>query len=104
MEEKELTSIDKIFDEDNNENVVLYNKNNEPVEFEQIFIMPLDGADYCILKPVEPLEGMSEDEGIVFTLQEVDGEEQLTVVQDQEIIDKVFDEYTRLLNEAKITE
>lgn len=100
MEEKELTPIDKIFDEDNTENIVLYNKNNEPVEFEQIFIMPLDGADYCILKPIVPLEGMGEDEGIVFTLQEVDDEEQLVVVQDQEIVDKVFDEYTRLLKES----
>ena len=92
MEERELTSIEKIFDEDNTENIVLYNNNNEAVEFEQIFITPLDDKDYCILKPVVPLEGMGEDEGIVFTLEEVDGEEQLTVVRDEDIINKVFDE------------
>ena len=48
--EKEVDAFSAILDEDNNDNVVLYNANNEPVEFEQVAIVPLNGKDYVILK------------------------------------------------------
>ena len=101
MENKEkIDAIDAIFDENNTDNVVLYNADDEAVEFEQIAIIPLDDKDYAILKPVVPLEGMKEDEGLVFVLDEdEDGEEQLVIVQEEDIINKVFDIYEKLFEE-----
>ena len=100
MEENKMDAIDAIFDENNTDNVVLYNADDEAVEFEQIAIIPIDDNDYAILKPVVPLEGMKEDEALVFVLEEdEEGEQQLTIVQDEKIIDKVFDVYDKLYEE-----
>ncbi len=98
---KELTPIEKIFSDDNNENVVLYNGNDEPVEFEQIAIVPMDDKDYCILKPVKPLEGMAEDEALVFFLKEDEDDDSMSLELEpnEEIVDKVFDVYYELLAE-----
>ena len=102
MSEKEkINAIDAIFDENNTENIVLYNADDEAVEFEQIAIVPIEENDYAILKPVVPLEGMSDDEAMVFELQENDeGERQLVMVQEEDVIDKVFDIYEKLFEEA----
>lgn len=101
MSEKEkVNAIDAIFDENNTENVVLYNADDEAVEFEQIAIIPLGDSDYAILKPVVPLDGMTDDEAIVFELSETEDEErQLIMTQDADVIDKVFDIYEKLFEE-----
>ena len=69
-EEKELNPIEQILDENNVDNIVLYNEKDEPFEFEQIAIIPLENGDkqdlYSILLPVTPLAGISEDEAVVF--------------------------------------
>jgi len=98
---KELTPIEKIFSEDNNENVVLYNGNDEPVEFEQVAIVPLDDKDYCILKPVKPLEGMADNEALVFFLNEDEDDDTMSLELEpsEEVVDKVFDVYYELLDE-----
>ena len=101
IEKEKVNAIDAIFDENNTENVVLYNADNEAVEFEQIAIVPIEEKDYAILKPVVPLEGMKDDEAMVFELQEnEDGERQLVMALEEEVIDKVFDIYEKLFEEA----
>ena len=46
------------------------------------------------------MKGMGEDEALVFLLEETDeGEELLTVVEDDDIIDVVFAEYDKLFEE-----
>ena len=92
--------FDKIYDENNSENVVLYNEHGEPVEFEQVAVIPYEDVVYVILHPVTKLEGLGEDEGLVFTIveDEVEGEIMKLVV-DEDIIDAVFDIYDRLIEE-----
>ena len=101
----ELSAIDKIFDENNNDNVILYNSKDEPVEFEQICIVPRKQRFYCILKPVVKMEGVGEDEGLVFVVNTNEqGEEILNIVTDEKIIDEVFDVYFKLLEDANAEE
>ena len=95
-----MGAIDQIFDENNTDPVVFYNENGEAVSFEQIALVPLDGRIYVILKPVQPMKGVGEDEGFVFEITEIDGEELIVIVEDFAIIDKVFDEYEAMLEEA----
>ena len=72
----------------------------EEVEFEQIAIIPVKEEVYAILKPVKKIEGLEEDQALVFVLEETEeGEELLNVVEDDEIIDIVFDEYDKLFDE-----
>ena len=49
MEEKTVNAIDALFDENNTDNIVLYNEKEEPVEFEQIAIIPIEENVYAIL-------------------------------------------------------
>lgn len=99
----DLNPIDMILDENNTDPIVLYNENDDPVQFEQIALIPLEDDTYVILKPVEAIEGIADDEAIVFQITELDGEDVLVVVEDDAIIDIVFDEYYALLKENGIS-
>lgn len=102
-EEKELNPIEQILDENNIENIVLYNEKDEPFEFEQIAVIPLNDGDkqdlYAILLPVTPLAGISEDEAVVFEINEK--ENTIRVCESDEIIDQVLTEYEKLLDEGE---
>ncbi|MBR2344081.1 MAG: DUF1292 domain-containing protein [Clostridia bacterium] len=98
MENKELTAIDKILAEDNEDNIILYDENDNPTEFEQVAVIPLEDNVYVILVPVTPIEGVGEDEGIVFVIEETEDGELLTVVEDDEIADEVFEIYNGLVD------
>ena len=94
--------IDALFDEDNNDVIILFNERGEEIPFEQVAIIPL-GKTYAILKPVQPMDGLGEDEGLVFAV-EVNAEtneEYLALVTDMDIIDKVFDVYDALVEECQ---
>ena len=104
MENKNIEEI--IFDEENNENIVMIGDDGKEYEFEQVATISLedDGAVYCLLHPVIPMEGMDPDAAIVMTLTEDldSGEDMLVMVEDEEILDKVWDEYYKLCRENGI--
>ena len=96
----EESIYDMLLDEENCGNITLYNENNEAVEFIQIAVVPIDDDLYAILKPATEIEGVAEDEAIVFAFEEHEGEESMSIVTDDEVIDLVFEEYYRLLRES----
>ena len=96
-ENNERNPIDIILDENNNENVKLYDEKNNCVEFEQIAVIPIDEKIYVIMRPISGIEGIAEDEALVFGIEEVDNEECLIVVDDDGVIDQVFANYYELL-------
>ena len=49
MNKNRVNPIDAIYDENNEENIVLYNENDEPVEFEQIAVIPIEDNVYVIV-------------------------------------------------------
>ena len=100
--QENVSPVEALLDPDNDDNIILYNENNEAVEFIQIAIICLDNVLYPILKPAQPMEGLSEDEALVFVISEVDGEEALLLENDDAVIDAVFEDYYRLLREAGI--
>ena len=82
--------------------VTLTSADGEEVDFVEIAGIALRGNFYVILQPVELLEGMGEDEALVFKVsQDRDGEEHFNIELDEEIIGQVFDEYYRLLDEQE---
>ena len=95
------TEIDKIYDEDNSENIFLYGEDGEKHEFEQIAVLPMKEKVYVILKPVG-MDILADDEALVFYIDDFDGEESLVLVDDDEVIDSVFDGYYDLLREEGI--
>ena len=99
-----LSPIDMLLDEDNTDNIVLYNESNQPVEFEQIALVPIDDKVYVILKPVNGITELAEDEALVFAIDEVEDQDCLMLVDQEEVIDRVFAIYYEMLEEAGITE
>lgn len=102
MAEEFLSPIDMLLDENNTDNIKLFNEENEEVEFEQIALVPIEDNTYAILKPVVTMEGMSDDEALVFVIEEIDDEDCLVIVEDDAIIDKVFEEYYKMLKEEGV--
>ena len=104
MEEKELSPIDKLFDDNNTDPIVLYNEKGEEVSFEQIALIPLEERIFAILKPIEKTEGVGEDEALVFEILEgetEEDEEYLSLVSDMEVVDNVFKVYDQLIDEEE---
>lgn len=99
MSNKNVSPIDMLFDENNTDNIVLYDEQNNEVEFEQIAIIPLEDRVYAILRPLDEKNPLPEDEAVVFAIEEVDDEDVLVPEEDSDIVDKVFDKYYELLKE-----
>ena len=95
MNKNKVNPIDALYDENNEDNIFLYNENDEPIEFAQIAVIPIEENVYVILKPIEPVEGIADDEALVF---EIIDDEEIHIVKDEKIATKVFDIYYEMLN------
>ena len=96
--------MDEMLDEEfaDEDIVTLMTESGEEVDFVEIAGINHKGKFYAILQPVELLEGMEDDEALVFeVVRNADGSDGFNVVLDDEIIDAVFEEYNRLLDEAQ---
>lgn len=90
--------VEQILDENNNENVVLYDAEGKPIEFEQVALIPLESTDtlYAIMIPVTPMQGVNEGEGVLFAVDEQAKDVQ--VVNDEKVIDEVLTIYQALID------
>jgi len=93
--------IEQILDEKNMENVVLYDADNKPIEFEQVAVIPLErtGLLYAIMIPVTPMQGVNEGEGVLFVIDEIKGT--IDIERDDKIIDEVLTIYKTLIEEGE---
>ena len=97
--EREISAIEKIFDENNSDPIVLYDENNKETKFDQVAVIPLYEKVYVILKPLSKIAGVNDDEALVFVVEEIDDEDCLVICDDMKIVDEVFKEYYILLKE-----
>lgn len=89
---------------DNNQDeiITLRSATGEDIDFIAVAEINHKGGYYLILQPVELLEGMEENEAIVFKIvRDRDGSETLHVELDDSIVDGVFEKYERLIDDAK---
>ena len=84
--------------------ITLVTENGEEVDFIEIAGIELGESFYVILQPVELLDGMGEDEALVFEIVESEEGNKFEIVMDDETIDAVFEEYNRLLDEEEAEE
>lgn len=94
-------AVEQILNEEDNSNVVLYDDNNNPIEFEQVALIPLESTDklYAILIPVTPMQGVNEGEGVCFEIDE--DKMDVNIVNDEDIIDEVLTVYQSLIGEGE---
>ena len=88
--------LDILLDEENKEPLVLTSE-DQRLTFEQVAVIPFDEKVYAILKPVDPIDGIAEDEAVVFYVDEE--HDSLQVEDNEEKAKAVFYEYYRLLDE-----
>ncbi len=96
-ETKELDPIEQLLDENNTDNIVMYNEDGNPQEFEQIAIVPVKDNIYAVLHPVA--EDVDEDEVWVFAITEINGDGYLVFEEDEKVVQEVFDNLKKLLDE-----
>ena len=100
----EMDEVIGMIDEDefaDDDIVVLQTPDGEDVEFVEIAGIAHKGEFYAILQPVELLEGMEEDEALVFKVtRDEEGNDHFQIELDDEVITAVFEEYNRLLENA----
>lgn len=97
---QDLDILDVLLDEDNEDPITLYDENSRPIKFDQVAIIPLEEKLYAILKPIDEIKGVADDEAIVFAINENEsGETTLMVETDEPVAIRVFDEYYKLLDE-----
>ena len=89
-----------IYDDDSV--VELFDENDKSVEFREIASIELDGKFYELLQPVEPLDGIGEDEAVIFEYTEGDtpDERNFTPLFDEELLERVFNEYLKASSEC----
>ena len=99
---QEVNLLDVLLDEDNDDPITVYDENDKPVRFDQVAIIPFKEKLYAILKPIDEMEGVEDDEVIVFLIEETeDGDAELVIETDEPTAMKVYDEYLKLLYEAE---
>lgn len=85
--------------EDRDDIVTLRSATGEDIDFVEIAGIAYKGNFYAILQPVDLIEGMEDDEALVFKVsRKEDGEDKFEIELDDEVIDAVFAEYNRLLD------
>ena len=90
---------------DEDDVITLMTADGEEVDFVEIAGIAYRGNFYAILQPVELLDGMEEDEALVFKVSRgKDGEDKFEIELDDTVIDAVFEEYNKLLDESDGTE
>ena len=89
-------------EEEEDDIITLLSDSGEEINFVEIAGIAHKGNFYVILQPVELIDGREEDEALVFKVKRgEDGEDQFEIELDENIIDAVFAEYNRLLDEAE---
>ncbi|MBQ8908876.1 MAG: DUF1292 domain-containing protein [Clostridia bacterium] len=103
---KPVDLLDVLLDQDNKEPIVLMDEKGKQLTFEQVAVIPYEVRKekrlYVVLKPMDKIEGIGEDEAVVFYVDEDDeGNTIIKVEEDEEVAIAVFDKYYDLLEEAQ---
>lgn len=86
----------------NDDIVTLRAATGEDIDFVEIAGIAHDGNFYAILQPVELLDGMNDDEALVFLVtRDEEGNDKFEICLDDDIIDAVFKEYNNLLDKMQ---
>ncbi len=108
QEKKEVAPVDLLdvlLDANNRDPIVLMDEKGKQLTFEQVAVIPYDMESerklYVVLKPLDKLDGIADDEAIVFLCeQDKNGNTVLRVEENEEVAIAVFDKYYDLLEEA----
>lgn len=86
--------IKALLNEKCDDNIILVFGDIE-IEFEQMALILVRNNSYAILRPITIMDGIDNDEGLVFLIDEI--ENKVILIEDEDVIDDVYDVYIDLL-------
>lgn len=90
-------SIDHMIN-DEDDIVTLISEEGEEIDFVEIAGIAYRGNFYAVLQPVELIDGIGEEEALVFKVTKgKNGEDNFEIEIDETIVQAVYDEYLKLL-------
>ena len=81
--------------------ITLNSAKGEDIDFNIIAGIVLHGKYYAILQPVELLEGMADDEALVFHVTATPNGDSFEIELNDRIVDAVFREYDKLYRQSR---
>lgn len=92
---------DQIMDPDNADPIVVFTEEGEELRLEQVAVIPLGNEVFLLAQPLNVPE-IADDEALVYLVDRTAEGTSLVIVEDDMIVDTVFEEYYRMLREAGI--
>lgn len=83
--------------------ITLISEEGEEIEFEILDIIENDDGKFYVLYPYyeDPADAVNDPgEYYIFEVQEIEGEEELAEIEDDELLDKLADEFEKRYNES----
>lgn len=100
--EQERDLLDILLDENNSEPIVIANDDGDEIMFDQLCVVPLEEELYCVLSPISHIEGVDENEVVIFHVDSNEGKKTvLNQVEDDKILDSVFEIFMQMLEEME---
>lgn len=88
-------------EEEDNDIIILHNEvNDTDEEFYHLATLDVDKRWFIIMKPVEKLEDIADDEVLIYEIVEKDGEDRFEPIEDEALLNKVFKEFETELEKA----
>ena len=87
--------------EEEDNDIILHNEvNDTDEEFYHLATLDVDKRWFIIMKPVEKLEDIADDEVLIYEIVEKDGEDRFEPIEDEALLNKVFKEFEKELEKA----
>ena len=88
-------------EEEDNDIIILHNEvNDTDEEFYHLATLDVDKRWFIIMKPVEKLEDIADDEVLIYEIVEKDGEDRFEPIEDEALLNKVFKEFEKEIEKA----
>ncbi len=81
--------------------IVLYNEETDKdEEFFELATLDVDGKLYIVMKPVEQLPDIADDEVLIYEIiEDKEGNSNFAPIEDDAVLEKVFNEFIAMLEE-----
>ncbi|MCM1305731.1 MAG: DUF1292 domain-containing protein [Bacteroides sp.] len=81
--------------DDDDDIIVLHNENTDmDEEFYHLATLDVDQKWYVVMKPVEKLDDIADDEVLIYEIvEDEEGNDAFAPIEDEDVLDKVFEEF-----------
>ena len=91
---------------DDEEIITLFDEEDKPMDFYEVAVVEYEGELYALLQPAEEIDGIADDEVVIFRIEETEGEDDdfFYPVEDEAVQEAVFEEYLRATSDGECDE